>query len=75
MNRFNPDDLKNPLYEYSQIITPSDLQTIYKGLMIQYNFARWWEFRLRYDATVAMRSILELLGWIYNGKAKLRELK
>lgn len=71
--KFHPDDLKNPLYEHSQVVTVHDLQIIYRGLAIQYKYSKWWEFRLRYNISVAGHTIYELLSWLHDGKPKLKE--
>lgn len=71
--KFNPDDLKNPLYEHSQVVTVRDLQIIYRGLATQYHYSRWWEFKSRYNLSVAGHTIYELLSWLNDGKPKLRE--
>lgn len=73
MNKFNPDDLKNPVYEYSQVVTVHDLRIIYHGLAAQYKNAHWWEFRTKYNIAVAGHAIYELLLWIQDGKPKLKE--
>lgn len=72
-NIFHPDDLKNPLYEHSQVVTVRDLQIIYQGLATQHRFSKWWEFRHRYSLAVAGNTIYELLSWLHDGKPKLRE--
>lgn len=69
--KFNPDDLKNPLYEHSQVVTIRDLQVIYQGLAAQHHYSKWWEVRYRYNLTVAGHVIYELLSWLQNGKPLL----
>lgn len=75
MNKFNPDDLKNPLYEYSQVITTNDLSIIYLGLAEQYKSSKWWEIRHRYNLSVAGHTIYELLSWINDNKPALKGAK
>lgn len=72
MGEFHPDDLKNPLYEHSQVITVYDLQVIYQGLAAQFHYSKWWEFRLRYNLSVAGHTIYELLSWLHDGKPALK---
>jgi len=72
-NKFHPDDLKNPLYEYSQVITLQDLKFIFQGLQVQYQSTRWWEVRRRYHLHIACQAVAELLSWLYDGKASLRD--
>lgn len=72
--KFNPDDLKNPVYEYSQVITERDLQTIYKSVITQYNYSQWWEFKHRYDLIIARSVVGELLSWLHSDKPTLSAL-
>ena len=74
MSKFHPDDLINPLYEHSQVITADDLHIIYQGLVTQYKESKWWEFSHRHDVAIAGHTIYELLLWLHDGKPKLREL-
>lgn len=72
MSKFHPDDLTNPLYEHSQVVTVYDLQIIYHGLAVQYKESKWWDIRRRYNIAVAGHTIYELLSWLHDGKPKLR---
>lgn len=74
-NKFNPEDLRNPLYEYSQVITVNDLYDIYSGLAVQYDSAKWWEFKKKKDVVVAAYTIKELLTWIQQGKPTLADAR
>lgn len=51
-SKFNPDDLRNPVYEYSQVVTIHDLRIIYTNLAHHYRDARWWEFRKKIKSDV-----------------------
>lgn len=73
MGKFNPDDLVNPLYEHSQVVTVYDLQVIYGGLAAQYKDLKWWEFKQRYSLAVAGHVVYELLNWLHDGKPALRK--
>lgn len=72
MGKFHPDDLNNPLYEHSQVVTVYDLQAIYRGLAAQYNASKWWEFRHKYNLIVAGHAVYELLTWLQDGKPALK---
>ena len=71
-DKFHPDDLNNPLYEHSQVVTVYDLQVIYRGLAAQYHFSKWWQFRNRFTLAVAGHTIYELLSWLHDGKPALK---
>lgn len=71
-NKFNPDDLKNPLYEHSQVVTVKELLAMYQGLVAQHRSSSWWEFRYRYTMAIAGHLIYELLTWVHAGKPILR---
>ncbi len=66
--KFHPDDLKNPLYERSQVVTVYELNAICQGLAMQYHKTHWWEFKLRYELRVSERAIYELIIWLHQGK-------
>lgn len=68
MDEFKLSDLNNPLYEHSQVVTVHDLQTIYRGLAVQYDATKWWEFKRRYAIAVAGGTVYEILGWLHDGK-------
>jgi len=72
MSKFHPNDLTNPLYEYSQVITIHELRSIYLGLVEQYKDSKWWEIRQQYRILLAGRVIHELLSWLNEGKPKLK---
>lgn len=72
-NKFNPDDLKNPLYEYSQVITIYDLRVIYANLVHQYKHTSWWEIRMKFGYIVAINAIKELINWLVIGKPTLKK--
>lgn len=74
MSKFHPDDLTNPLYEHSQVITTQDLQTIYCGLALQYKASKWWELRQKYNIIVSASAIHELILWLNEGKPKLQDI-
>lgn len=74
MSKFHPDDLKNPVYEYSQVVTIYDLRTIYHGLALQHHETKWWQFSRRHDLIVAGNAIYELMLWLQDGKAPLRDI-
>lgn len=71
-NKFHPDDLKNPLYEHSQVVTIYDLMAIYKGLAKQYSDTKWYQFHLRYGLAIAGHTIYEIIAWLQEGKPRLR---
>lgn len=71
-DKFHPDDLKNPVYEYSQVITVHDLKIIYRGLAVQYQDTKWWEIQKRWNIEVAGHAIYELLSWLHDGKPTLK---
>lgn len=72
MGKFHPDDLNNPLYEHSQVVTVFDLQVIYRGLTAQYQLTRWWQLRQRYNLSIAGHVVYELLTWLHDGKPTLK---
>ncbi len=71
MGKFHPDDLRNPLYEHSQVVTVYELQVIYQGLAAQYHHSKWWQFRHRYNLSIAGHAVYELLAWLHDGKPAL----
>lgn len=71
-NKFNPEDLKNPLYEHSQVVTVYELQIIYGNLARQYNTTHWWNFRTRLNLVIGGHIILELINWLNDGKPTLQ---
>ena len=73
VSKFNPDDLKNPVYEYSQVVTIHDLRVIYSNLARQYNDSHWWSFRAKLNLMVAGHIMCELITWLYEGKPSLRK--
>lgn len=73
MGKFHPDDLKNPLYEYSQVVTVYDLRIIYSNLARQYKEAHWWKFRTKLNLAIAGHVIWELISWLNDGKPSLRK--
>lgn len=73
MDKFHPDDLKNPVYEYSQVVTVHDLAIIYSNLARQYSAAKWWQYLTRLNLSVAGHVIRELASWLDNGKPSLRK--
>ena len=66
--KFHPDDLKNPLYERSQVVTIHELNAIYHALAIQYHTTPWWRFKLRYGLRVSGHAIYEIIKWLQQGK-------
>lgn len=72
-DKFHPDDLKNPLYEHSQVVTFHDLMAIYKGLSAQHKDTKWYQFRLRYGLAIAGRVVYEIIMWLNEGKSELRD--
>ncbi|KKM91736.1 hypothetical protein LCGC14_1225550 [marine sediment metagenome] len=70
-SKFHPDDLKNPLYEHSQIITIHELVAVYYGIDAQYRRTHWWQFKLRYGLKVSERILYTLVVWLQQGKPKL----
>lgn len=70
--KFNPDDLKNPLYEHSQVLTIHELSAIYRNLAIQYECSHWWNFRTRFGLAIAGHTIHELITWLHQGKPSVR---
>lgn len=70
-NKFNPDDLRNPVYEYSQVVTIHDLRIIYTNLAHQYKESRRWQSRKRLHLMLAGHVIHELISWLADGKPSL----
>lgn len=70
--KFNPDDLRHPLYEHSQVITEYDLSVIWRGLAVHYQRSKWWEIRHRYNLLIAGQTVKELMLWLNDGKPTLR---
>lgn len=67
-SKFSPEDLKHPLYEYSQVITGHELIAIYEGLSRQYYDTPWWRFKLRWGLKISASAIYELIMWLNQGK-------
>lgn len=66
--KFHPDDLKNPLYEHSQVITVHEMRAMYTNLAVQYKNTCWWQFRMRFALAIAGHTLYELLKWLQEGK-------
>lgn len=73
VSKFNPDDLRNPLYEYSQVVTIHDLRIIYSNLARQYRETKWWKLRSKLNLAIAGHVVFELLSWLGDGKPSLRK--
>lgn len=72
-NKFNPEDLKNPLYEYSQVITLHDLRVIYANLAKEYKNIQWWQIRLKFNCLLASQIVYELMTWLSEGKPVIKK--
>lgn len=70
-DKFNPEDLKNPLYEHSQVVTIYELMAMYRGLADQYKHAKWWQFRLKHDLKIAAHALYEIIKWLRQGKPEM----
>lgn len=65
---FKLSDLKNPLYEYSQVATVHDLIQMYNNLSHLYDHLPWYGFLAKRDCRVAMQTVSILLAWLEQGK-------
>ena len=67
-DKFHVNDLKNPLYEHSQVLTMPELVLIYKSLTDQYYKTKWWQFRLRYGLVIIRQVLYAIIVWLREGK-------
>ena len=67
-DKFHINDLENPLYEYSQVLTMPELVLIYKSLADQYYKTKWWQFRLRYGLVIIRHVLYAIIVWLQEGK-------
>lgn len=68
MGAFHPDDLKNPLYEHSQVVTIRELYAVQTSIAHLLNETRWWNIRRRLLLLGADSVITELMYWLHIGK-------
>lgn len=72
---FKISDLGAPLYEWSQVITVSELVNTVAYLTLARKEVPWWRFMAHHDLKLAVRLISEMIVVLQNGKKNQGETR
>lgn len=58
-----------PVFEYDQVLTCNDLESLAKGFLYQYRYMnKWYNWYERFKLKVAIGTITTIHLWIHSGK-------